>query len=162
MPRAGASRGFTGLVLAGATAGLVYAVSLASFFVQLTGIRGTRTSGVQVVLARGAVLWTRWQPAPGTPMVGGWSWELSPLPKGGPGTWWITWTPTAKGTGSVPLWAPLVASGVWLAWAARRWTPGAGALCRSCGYDCAGLAGDRCPECGTLRTQCESSTSQHG
>gem|GEM_PF-4610636 len=160
MPRARASRGLAGVVLTGVIALTVHGVYVGSYFGQLTGTRGARTSGIQVEVARGRVVWTRWQPVPGTPIVGDWSWAVGPSPAGGAPAWWIPWTPTPRGAGVLPLWAPVVLSCALLALALRRWTPEAGTLCRSCGYDCSGIRSDRCPECGTLRGPCASSTSQ--
>ncbi|MCE7974285.1 MAG: hypothetical protein DYG92_08200 [Leptolyngbya sp. PLA1] len=156
----GASRGFTGVVVAGVLASVVHALYAGSLLVQIHGIRGTRTSGAEVAVARGAVMWAWWGPAPWTPPHRGWSWDVSLLARAGSPYWFNSWTPSTPGAGVFPLWAPVAASCALLALALGRWSIGPRGVCRSCGYDCAGLPGDRCPECGTLRGECASSTSQ--
>lgn len=51
-------------------------------------------------------------------------------------------------------WVGVVLFVVWAQGAARRWIASLHKpawACRSCGYDCRGIAADRCPECGAER-----------
>lgn len=160
MPGGRISRGLTGVVVARALAIRVHGVYMASFVFELDGSKGTRTGGAQLAVARGAVMWGWWGTRPWTPLTRGWTWKVSLLPTPGSPYWFNTWVPTTPGAGVFPLWAPALGACALLAVALRRWTPGPGTGCPRCGYDCSGVGSDRCPECGTLRTACASSTSQ--
>lgn len=160
MPGGRTSWGFAGVVLAGGLALAVHGVYVGSFVFEVHGIKGTRTSGAQLAVARGAVMWGWWGTRPWTPVTRGWTWKVSVLPTPGSPYIFNTWVPSAPGAGVFPLWAPALAACALLAVALKRWAPRPRAGCPHCGYDCSGVRSDRCPECGTLRTACASSTSQ--